>query len=379
MVHLALPPKKVFADQQDPPTASVLVDTAAGATLDPQQVQAVVHLVAASIDGLTPENVTVADSQGRVLSSSDATALGASTRDQELAQFEQQKTAQIQAMLDRILGPGNSTVQVTADLDFDKAVQDTVSYQHDPKQPPLSSSTSTEKYDGPAGAGSSSGVVGPDGQMDSLGTTGSKSSRYVKESNTQDNAIGKVVEHRENAPGSINSLNVAVAIDTTALAGRSTTDISDLIAAGNGIQRKRGDTIQVTAMAFDRTADQAAQAELAAAAKADQQARMWRWARNAGLGLAVLAALLLAWLRGRRRARAREQATTYVVEQLRSDAAERAAIAAAAEVQSAPALTALQQAESAANDELRTELTALVEKQPEDVAALLRGWLVDRP
>lgn len=381
VVHLALPPKKVFADEQDPPTASVLVDTAAGSTLDPEQVQAVVHLVAASIDGLAPENVTVADSQGRVLSSSDSAGLGASTRDQELADFESQKTSQIQAVLDRILGPGNSTVQVTADLDFDKSTSDSTTYQTDPTKVPLSSSSSSEKYDGPAGgAGTVNGVVGPDGQMDPLTTSGSDSSKYVKEQNTEDNAVDTVVEHRENAPGSINSLHVAVAIDTTALQGRSTTDIQNLIAAGNGIKKKRGDTIQVTSVQFDRTADQAAKAELAAAAKADQQAQLWRWIRNAGIAVGVLAALLLAWLRGRRRSKAREQATTYIVEQLRTDAAERAALAAAAEAQqpTSPALAALERADNAANEQLRTELASLVEKQPEDVAALLRGWLVDR-
>lgn len=381
VVHLALPPKKVFAEEQDPPTASVLVDTSAGMTLDPQQVQAVVHLVAASIDGLQPENVTVADSQGQVLSTSDGSALGASTRNEEVAAFESKKTAQIQAVLDRIVGPGNSTVQVTADLDFDKSVTESTTYRNDPTQAPLSSSSSSEKYDGPAGgAGTVNGVVGPDGQMDPLATGGTTGSKYTKKQTTEDNAVDTVVEHRETAPGNVNSMHVAVAIDTASLQGRSTVDIQNLISAGNGINAKRGDTIQVSSLQFDRTADQTAAAELAAAAKADQQARMWQWARNGGIALAVLAMLLLAWLRSRKRSKAREQATTYIVEQLRTDAAERAAVAAATvpEGPTSPALAALERAEHAAHDELRTELASLVEKQPEDVAALLRGWLVDR-
>ncbi|GAA1137753.1 flagellar basal-body MS-ring/collar protein FliF [Nocardioides aquiterrae] len=378
IVHLALPPQKVFADEQDPPTASVLVDTSAGTTLDPQQVQGVVHLVAASIDGLQPENVTVTDGQGQVLSTSDGGALGASTRDQQVSEFEQKKTAQIQSVLDRIVGPGNSTVQVTADLDFDKSVSESTTYQNDPTQAPLSSSESSEQYAGPGGAGAANGVVGPDGQMDPLTTGGSNPSKYTKKQKTEDNAVDTVIEHRETAPGSVNSMHVAVAIDTASLQGRSTTDIQDLISAGNGISTKRGDTIQVTSLQFDRTADDAAAAELAAAAKAEKQAQMWRWARDAGIALAVIAALLLAWLRSRKRSKARENATTYIVEQLRTDAAERAALAAAAEAQKVPAVAALERADNAANEELRTELASLVEKQPEDVAALLRGWLVDR-
>ncbi len=52
VVHLAIPQKDVFTDEQQPPTASVLVQTNPGRTLTPEQVQAVVHLVASSIDGL---------------------------------------------------------------------------------------------------------------------------------------------------------------------------------------------------------------------------------------------------------------------------------------------------------------------------------------
>src|SRR3546814_319394 len=60
VVHLALPAKKVFADEQDPATASILVQTRPGSTLNPEQVQAIVHLVASPIAGLDPEPGTAA-------------------------------------------------------------------------------------------------------------------------------------------------------------------------------------------------------------------------------------------------------------------------------------------------------------------------------
>lgn len=382
VVRLALPPKEVFADEQEPTKASVLLDTSPGATFAGEQVQAVVHLVASSVEGLDPDKVTVADAQGRVLSGSEGGALGASTRDQQVADFEQKKAAQIQAMLDRVLGPGNSTVQVTADLDFDQAVTESTTYETDPDAVPLSESRSTEQYDGPAsGATGDMGVVGPDGQMDPGAGNGDADSSYLKESTTRDNPANVVTERRENAPGAVERLGIGVVIDTAALQGRSTTDIADLIAAGNGVDRRRGDTVEVTEMLFDRSADEAAAAELAAAAKAEKDAQMWQWIRYGGIGLAVLAVLLLAWVRGKRKARQREEATTYIVEQLKTDAAERAALAATAAETTAvqsPAVAALERAEAAAQTELRDELASLVEKQPEDVAALLRGWLVDR-
>src|SRR4051794_14258396 len=116
VVHLALPQKKVFADEQDPATASVLIDTSSGSNFGAEKVQAIVNLVSSSIDGLDPSHVSVADSTGKVLSTSDGSALGASTRDQAVTDFQNRKTQQIQTMLDRVLGPGNSTVQVSADL-----------------------------------------------------------------------------------------------------------------------------------------------------------------------------------------------------------------------------------------------------------------------
>lgn len=375
VVHLALPPAKVFADQQDPPTASVLIDTAAGTTFGPEQVQAVVHLVASSIDGLDPDNVTVTDSSGKVLSSSDAGALGAATRDQQVAAFQQQTSQRIQTMLDRVVGPGNSTVQVTAELDFDKSVSESTTYGK-PVKGSLSSSSSSEKYNGPAGGSSSTGVVGPDGQMDSFGATGGGKSSYVKESQTSDNPIPTTVEHRETAPGSINSLHVGVVLDTTAAQSVNATDVQDLITAAVGINPTRGDTVQVSTMPFDRTADKAAADELAAAAKAAKEKQMWSMVRNAGIAVAVLAMLLIAWLRGRKKAKRREQTTTYLVEQLRNDAAERSAAVAAA-MEASPALAALESTNE--TDEMRRELAGLAADQPEDVAALLRGWLVERP
>lgn len=377
VVHLALPPAKVFADEQDPPTASVLIDTAAGSTFDPQQVQAIVHLVASSIDGLDPDNVTVTDSTGKVLSSSDAGALGAATRDQQIGAFQQQTSQRIQTMLDRVLGPGNSTVQVTADLDFDKSVSESTTYG-EPVDGALSSSSSSERYNGPAGGGGTTGVVGPDGQMDSFGTAGNGGkSSYVKESQTSDNPIPTTVEHRETAPGSVNSVHVGVVLDAAAAQSVDANEVQGLIAATIGIDEARGDTVQVTTMPFDRTADKAAAAELAAAAEAAKKDRMWQMARNGGIALAVLAMLLVAWLRGRKKAKRREQTTTYLVEQLRNDAAERTAAATAA-MEASPALAALESTDSA-TDEMRRELAGLAAEQPEDVAALLRGWLVERP
>ena len=377
VVHLALPEKQVFADNQDPATASVLVATRPGADLGAEQVQAIVNLVASSIDGLEPDKVTVADADGHVLSApGDSSGFAATTRSQQVQDYQNEMSNRVQAMLDRVLGAGNSTVAVTANLDFDKSVTETKTYSYDKNNVPLSQTRNVEKYTG-AGAGSSlTGVVGPDGGMDSSGTGGAGAdAQYEKSSETSDNAVDTTVERRETAPGSVRNLHVGVVLDAATARTIDSTEIQDLIASAIGIDTKRGDTVQVSTLPFDRSQEKAAKAELAAAKKADASAHQWSLVRNSGLVVLVALILLLAWLKGRKRAKERAEATSYVVEQLRQDALERATAQA---VEPSPAVLALESLEKSESDEVRDELAALVERQPEDVAALLRGWLVER-
>ena len=77
VVHLALPQKDVFATEEEKPTASVLVGLEQGTTLDNGQVQAVTRLVAGSVEGLDPKEVTVSDSTGKLLTDSTGTGAGA--------------------------------------------------------------------------------------------------------------------------------------------------------------------------------------------------------------------------------------------------------------------------------------------------------------
>src|SRR5919107_225338 len=180
VVHLAMPAKEVFADEQDPTTASVLVDTGA-TTLDQGQVQAVVNLVSASIDGLEPDNVTVADSTGRELTvPTGGTAGAAQAQTQQVADFETQRTSQVQAVLDRIFGQGNATAQVTAELNFDKQVTDSLRY-FNRADTPLSSTTEEETLDGAgATAGDAAGVVGPEGNVEPTAGAGAGSTYNSK-------------------------------------------------------------------------------------------------------------------------------------------------------------------------------------------------------
>jgi flagellar M-ring protein FliF len=382
VVHLALPQERIFADEQNDTTASVLVKTRAGNTLKPTQVQAVVHLVASSIEGLEPDQITVADGTGQVLSASGDGYDGmADSRSQQVIAFEERMSTSVQKMLDRVLGSGNTAVQVTADLNFDKSVTSTTRYFSDPETPPLSESALTERYTAPRDAGVG-GVVGPDGQLapDAVQEQG-ENTNYTKRQRTADNAVGQSVEQREAAPGSVESLHVGVVLDSRATGAVDPEQVRTLISSGLGIDEERGDTVDVSALPFDRSAEDKAAEALAAAEAADEKAELMSMLRTAGLVLLVLLLALGAWLRSRRRDKARLQATSYVVDQLRREppAIEREPqpeleVPAMAVLEQSPTFTELPDV----NATVRGEIASLVERQPEEVAQLLRGWLVEK-
>ncbi|KRF37462.1 flagellar basal-body MS-ring/collar protein FliF [Nocardioides sp. Soil805] len=378
VVHLAMPPKQVFAEEQDPATASVLVDTRAGTELDPDQVQAIVHLVASSIDGLDPSKVTVADSTGRVLSDGGDPADGMTTgRNRQVEEYQDQLNAKVQTLLDQVFGPGNSSVQVTAVLDFDRKVTETTTYGSQKNAPTLSESVQDETYSGNGAPGGAGGVVGPDAQLETggAGTDGS----YSNTSTVRENGIDKVVEQSETAPGSIRSLHAAVVVDTNSEVVVDAAEIDDLVSAAIGLDVERGDTIATSVVPFDTSVEDANAAALAEAKAAEAAASRNAWIRNGVLGGVVLLLVGLAWRRSRRSAQAREDATSYVVEQLRQEQAERVALHALSERADDTATQLALAPVPAGVDGMRDELVALVERQPDEVAALLRGWLVERP
>jgi flagellar M-ring protein FliF len=373
VVHVAMPQEELFSTEKQTTTASVLVQTTPGVTLDNQQVQAIVHLVASSVEGLDPKNVTVTDAAGTVLNAAgdSVDSYGGDSRTEQVHAFESSMKGSVSQMLDRIVGSGNSAVQVTANLNFDKTLTNTVRYFRDPKVGALSTSKLSENYTGGA-AGATGGVVGPDGQLDPTATGSGSNSTYQKRSQTDNNAIDKTVEQREAAPGNVESLHVGVVIDTQSLGASTPNQVQALVTSALGIDPKRGDTVTVTTMPFDRSSEQAAAAALKAAKAADAKASTMSMAKTGGVVLLVVVGLVVAWLRGRKRRKAREEATTYVVEQIRRQHEPAAALPpnpSAAEITGPdPAQLRLQ---------ARDEIASMVERQPEEVAQLLRGWLVE--
>jgi len=122
-VHLAIPKRNLFVGRQEEKSAaSVMVDLAPGYNLKPEQVEAIVSLVAGSIPGLDSRHVSVVDQRGKLVSGDlfDTTPVGKET-DKKLAfieKVERNIEERASIMLLPIVGDGNYRIQVSADVDF---------------------------------------------------------------------------------------------------------------------------------------------------------------------------------------------------------------------------------------------------------------------
>jgi flagellar M-ring protein FliF len=370
-VRLALPQKSVFVSETEKPTASVFVKTAPGTTLDPDKVQSIVHLVSAGIEGMAPTDVAVIDADGHVLSAvGGATAGGLSSN--QTADYESRLAANVQTMLERIVGPGNAVVTVTADLDYDQTARTSETYTATQNLPATSSSTTLEDYKGTSGA--VGGVLGPDSVPGASTTTTDGNGAYHKETSTLNNPINKVTEQLTTAPGTVRRQSVSVVISADAGGSIDMTQLQTAVVAAAGIDTTRGDVVSVSRMAFDQSAAKAAQEALAAGDKAVAAEKSASLIRTAGIGVGILLAFILMIVTGLRRGKkarresidlgALELVEARRTEQLGASADQTLALPAAPQPKLIDDVAAK-----------REDVMALAAEQPAEVAEMLRGWL----
>jgi flagellar M-ring protein FliF len=120
-VHIVMPEKSLFIDEQETGSASVVLKMHPGKWLTQQQVQGIVHLVSSSVAHLKPENVTVVDSSGRLLTGQNDSAGIATLSSDQLdyqAKVERKLESRVLTMLEKALGANRAIVRVSCALNF---------------------------------------------------------------------------------------------------------------------------------------------------------------------------------------------------------------------------------------------------------------------
>ncbi|MFA5902526.1 MAG: flagellar basal-body MS-ring/collar protein FliF [Desulfobacula sp.] len=123
-VMIVMPKDSVFVEEVKKPSASILLEL--NSELEKEKVTAIAHLVASAIQDLTPKEVTIVDTSGRILFEGKSEEEQAKINAENLAdaqyqnkvRFEENLTKRIQTMLERIVGKDKAIVRVTSEMDF---------------------------------------------------------------------------------------------------------------------------------------------------------------------------------------------------------------------------------------------------------------------
>ncbi|EEG76529.1 flagellar basal-body MS-ring/collar protein FliF [Dethiobacter alkaliphilus] len=361
-VHLALPEPSVFIQDSAEPSASIVLALSPVSRLDSERVRGIVHLVAGSVENMRPENVTVIDTTGNILSDQldnlDPTKQLAEATMAQLdikRSFEKELERRVQVMLERILGPGQAIAMITADLDFDSHESTVITF--DSEGVPRSQTITEEYFEG---AGVVPGEAGADSNIPGypwVGGTGD--STYERYDETTNYEINETTERQIRAPGKLVQLNASVVVNDNGgqLSQAQVRQISEAVEAALGYQVGRGDSISVQGMSFDTSHQEDAMLAM------EEAARREMIERYVTIGAIALAAIIIFFviLRAFRAWRERQLE------------AELAALASAPKIQEEPA----EEMEETPQQRLHKRVRDLAEREPESVAHLIRAWLAE--
>jgi flagellar M-ring protein FliF len=302
-VHLALPEKRLFENQQKQATASVIVTLKPGKSLGKEQVQGIVHLVAGSVTGMDPKNVKVIDASGKVLSDPEKDNSDQSVSLDMLAfqqEVEQRMEARALDLLDKTLGLDKAMVRVTATLDFAKVEKTQELFDAD--DPVIRSEQTQEEANNDKGNG---GVPGVESNLQgNAGNQASSTPSSSKTSRTTNYEISKTISKTVNPIGNVTKLSVSILVADKTIPGKdkeaATTQprteeelkaLEGMVSSALGLVKTRGDSINIVSMPFTETPKEAV-----IAAEATVVDKIKDYLPFAKYGLMAMGSLLLYFL-----------------------------------------------------------------------------------
>ena len=260
-VHLVLPERPLFSREKPEPSAAIVVRVRGA--LEPQQVRAIRHLVASSVNGLKPQRVSIVDENGQLLAdgSGDANGMGDVGADERRIAYENRLRKQIESIVTSVVGGGRARVQLSADFDYNKVTE--TSDKFDPEGRVLRSSQTREES-----SATSNGLNGqvtvnnemPGNQQQNAASAGKDQAKKSEEINNYE--ISRTTKTEVTEAGRVQRMSVAVLVDGVysrnekgdqVYAPRSQEDlerIATLVRSAIGFDKARGDQVEVVNLRF---------------------------------------------------------------------------------------------------------------------------------
>jgi flagellar M-ring protein FliF len=368
-VHLAIPQPSVFISQQRDPSAAVMIALKPGRSIDKSQAQAIVNLVVGAVEGMKPSGVVLLDTQGRLLHKpDDATSDDPSAvSDQYAAQhaIEQNLQTRVQDLLDRVVGPGHSSAQVSVELDWSRTEATSEIYNPNNQQPLVR--TSQDVKDTQASGAAVGGVPGvtsnvPTYQQVTPSPQGT-GSEHTESNRTYE--LSRTVEKTQRTPGAVKRLSVAVAVDSSVADAATVDKLTKMVQSAVGFDAQRGDVVTVVPMPLKEVPG-STPATLPASFR--QQWQTLEIARTLALVAGpLLAILVLGFVLLRRR-------STRVVGSIRTMPVPAVAAPASPPITEAVSPMPLADPRRAY---VRDRIAAIADRDPALVASILHAWVAE--
>jgi flagellar M-ring protein FliF len=258
-VHLTLPERGLFRDEDRKPSAAVVLNLQPGRVMQERELAGIRHLVASSVAGLDPNTVSILDGRGTVLSGDRSETARLASQQREVESALEQRIVQL---LEPAVGAGAVVAKVTAALDTSEVETTSDAYDGD-NQVVRSERKTTESTNSDATNGSS-GVAGaaanqPLNPAAGGGGGGGNKAQTMREDDVKNYEISKKVTHTVNRAPRITKLSAAVLIDGVDGKPRPEAEIrrlSDLAKSAMGYDVQRGDMFDISSAPFAKTAEQ---------------------------------------------------------------------------------------------------------------------------
>ena len=308
-VMIVLPENRLLLDKDKYATASVFIRVKGNSQLPTQSINSIRFLVANSVEGLKPNHVTVVDNLGNVLSeNTDNDSLTGLTSTQLTARrnLEQYLGKKAQDLLEKVLGPGQAIVRVSADINYDTISKTEEKFDPDGQVIRQQTKNDDSVDSTTSNAGGSPVGISANTSTDTNSAAGNgpvNNSKTRKVTSTVDYEIGKTTSSTVQAAGGIKRIAAAVTVASRMegtgadrkVVNRTSEEIEKLrrvVSNAIGVDTTRGDTISLEELAFNDSFAVGVTQELEKQQKHDFWFDLARNASYPALGLLALVILL---------------------------------------------------------------------------------------